>query len=253
MRGKSALVTGGANGIGRATARALLDLGVNVAVADYDREALENAAKEFRSCPGTAITLQADLANRDELEACFDEAAAELGRLDFLICSAARLGGDYDILEVDPDDWDLTFHINLRSTLILMQKFARHVISAGGGGRIVTLSSSSAFRAQRSRPAYACSKGGLNTLTRIAAAQFGQYNINVNAVAPGITNTPGATTKRGVPFQALQDKVNEGPNANVFKRVSEPEDVASTVVFLCGPGSRQITGQIIQVRAGTIM
>jgi Dehydrogenases with different specificities (related to short-chain alcohol dehydrogenases) len=253
MEGKSAVVTGGANGIGRATARALLELGVNVAIIDYDREALTDAELEFSSCAGSALIIFADLSSQSEINAAFDTAIRKFGRLDILVNSAARLGGDYDLLNVDPDDWDKTFRVNVRGVLITMQLFARQAITAGGGGRIVNLSSSSAFRAQNTRPAYGCAKGAVNTLTRIAAAQLGPHDINVNAVAPGITNTPGATTKRGVPFDALQKKVSDGPNANFFKRVTEASEVADVIAFLCGPGGRQITGQVVNVSAGAVV
>jgi NAD(P)-dependent dehydrogenase (short-subunit alcohol dehydrogenase family) len=252
MKGRNALVTGGANGIGHATAGALLELGVNVAIVDHDRAALDDTGRALAGRAGRVITIPADVSAQSEVAAAFAAAAATFGRLDILVNSAARLGGAYDLLDVDPDDWDRTFQVNVRGVLLTMQAFARQAITAGGGGRIVNLSSSSAFRAQNTRPAYGSAKGAINTLTRIAAAQLGVHDINVNGVAPGITNTPGATTKRGIPFETLQKKVDTGPNANFFKRVTEASDVAETIVFLCGPGSRQITGQIINVSAGAV-
>jgi NAD(P)-dependent dehydrogenase (short-subunit alcohol dehydrogenase family) len=134
----------------------------------------------------------------------------------------------------------------------LRRRQRRRPISARGGGRIVNVTSASAFRAQHAKPAYGSAKGGLTTLTRIAAAQLGVHDINVNAVAPGITNTPGASYRRGVGVEAMRAKVSEGPQTNSFKRVSEPEDVAAAIVFLCSSGSRQINGQTLHVSAGAV-
>jgi NAD(P)-dependent dehydrogenase (short-subunit alcohol dehydrogenase family) len=134
--------------------------------------------------------------------------------------------------------------------MFLIQSFAKHAIKRGGGGRIVVVTSSGAFRAVKNRAAYGASKAGLTNLVRIAAAQLGPHDINVNAVAPGTTNTYGITTARNVDISVLQKSVSEGPFANFFKRVTEPEDVGATIAFLCTPGSRQITGQTIHVSAG---
>jgi NAD(P)-dependent dehydrogenase (short-subunit alcohol dehydrogenase family) len=125
------------------------------------------------------------------------------------------------------------------------------MIDRGGGGRIVNLSSSSAFRARNSPMAYATSKAALVQLTRSAAAELGRYDINVNAIAPGITAT-GMTQGFG-DGAALERIASAGPLENLFHRVSQPEDVAAAVLFLCIPASRQITGQTIHTSAGAVV
>jgi NAD(P)-dependent dehydrogenase (short-subunit alcohol dehydrogenase family) len=252
MKGRVAFVSGGASGIGRATVRALLDQGVNVAVADINEKALMETAQDFGSLGPEVFPIVADLADATRLNDWFHAAVAKFGRVDYLVNSVALLGGTRQFLDIQAEDWDRTFQLNVKTPMLLMQAYARHAIERGGGGRIVNLSSSSAFRAQLTRPAYGSSKGALNALTRIAAAQLGEYDINVNAVAPGLTNTPGLTSGGSVDVNVFKAKVSEGPNANFFKRLSEPEDVAATIVFLCSPGSRQITGQIIHVSAGAV-
>ena len=253
MKGKVAFVTGGAKGIGRATVRAFLDAGVSVAFVDKDEEALRATAREFDAIGPGLFPILADLSDAAQLEPCFQSAVAKFGRIDFLFNCAAILGGTLDFLDIQASEMERSFQMNAVTPMRLMQIFARHVIQRGGGGRIVNMSSSSAFRAQLTRAAYGSSKAAINTLTRIAAAQLGEHDINVNAVAPGLTNTPGVTLGGTVDAAMLQDKVSAGPHANFFKRMTEAEDVAATVMFLCSPGSRQITGQIIQVSAGTIM
>jgi len=128
----------------------------------------------------------------------------------------------------------------------------RHMVARGGGGKIVNVSSSSAFRAMQSNTAYGSSKAGLVQLTRSAAAELGRYDINVNAVAPGLTDT-AMTAPMFRDTDAMQKAVTRGPLANVFRRPSEAADVAEAIVFLCLPGSRQITAQTIHTSAGAVV
>src|SRR5690606_14359572 len=113
-----------------------------------------------------------------------------------------------------------------------------HMVERGGGGRIVSVSSSSAFRAQRVPVDYGTSKAAIGQLTRSAAADLGPHDVNVNAVAPGLTATP--MTRGFGDAAALEAAVVEGPLENLLHRVSQPEDVAATILFLCLPASRQI-------------
>jgi NAD(P)-dependent dehydrogenase (short-subunit alcohol dehydrogenase family) len=252
MKQEVALVTGGANGIGKATVRAFLQSDTSVALVDIDGEALDEAAAEMDGLGPRVLPIRADLSELDQIEGIVEQVVGALGRVDFLVNSAAILGGTADLLDLQRAEWERIFRVNLTAPMLLIQAFARHAIARGGGGRIVNVTSASAFRAQHAKPAYGSAKGGLTTLTRIVAAQLGVHDINVNAVAPGITNTPAASYKRDVGVEAMRAKVSEGPQANFFKRVSEPEDVAAAIIFLCSSGSRQITGQTIHVSAGAV-
>ena len=253
MKGKVAFITGAANGIGRATARTFVELGANVAISDINGKALSEAVDELRPIGPKILPIEADLSALQNLDGYMQSAVREFGQVDYLINCAARLDGTNDFLKVTEQEWDRELQLNLKMPMFLMQAFANHAIQRGGGGRIVVVSSSGAFRGLKNRPAYSSSKGGLTSLVRIAAAQLGPHNINVNAVAPGTTNTYGTTTARNLDPSVLQKSVSEGPTANFFKRVSEPEDIAATIAFLCTPGSRQITGQTIHVSAGQIL
>jgi NAD(P)-dependent dehydrogenase (short-subunit alcohol dehydrogenase family) len=252
MNGTVAFITGGASGIGLATAKGFVSLGTAVAIIDHDAPALASAEDALRASGAAVMAVHADLSLTEQLDPLFRSVVEGLGRVDYLVNAAARVGGTYDLLEVQTSDWHQTLELNMTVPMLLMQCFARHAIERSGGGRIVNVTSSSAFRAQGTRPAYGSSKAGLGALTRIAAAQWGAHEINVNAVAPGITNTPGAIRAMRGTVETVAAKASSGPNANFFKRITEPEDVAATIVFLCSPGARQITGQTIHVSAGAV-
>lgn len=249
----TAFITGGASGIGRAAAEALLRNGVRVAIADVNPSALEDTAEKLSGIGPEILPIHADLSDFDALGNTFDRAIAAFGQVDYLVNSAAIFTSlTADLLEVSMQEWDRVMNVNLKMPMFLLQLYARHAVRRGGGGRVVLVSSSGAFRGPNNRPAYGASKGGITSLVRIAAAQLGKHDINVNAVAPGVTNTPGNLAGRNIDVSVLRQSVIDGPKANFLGRVSESEDVAAVIAFLCTPGSRQITGQTIHVSAGHI-
>ena len=251
LSGKVALVTGGASGIGRATVAGLLQVGAAVAVLDRDEAGVNAVAEQGRQAGGKTLALPVDLANTKQIPDVVARVIQQLGRIDMLINCAGVTGRFQTLLEMEEENWDFVQTVNLKAAMLMMRYVARHMIERGGGGRIVNISSSSAFRARNSPIAYASSKAALVQLTRSAAAELGTHDINVNAVAPGITAT-GMTRAIG-DAEALQRVASSGPLENLFHRVSQPEDVAAAIVFLCLPGSRQITGQTIHTSAGAVV
>jgi len=251
LSGKGAIVTGGASGIGRATVAALSSAGAFVAALDRDEAGLSAAVDESVKAGGKAFALPFDLAETNRIPAIVAKAIDELGRIDILVNCAGVAGKFQSLLEIDEANWDFVHTVNLKAPMLLLRHVARHMVDRGGGGRIVNISSSSAFRARNSPTAYATSKAAIVQLTRCAAAELGRHNINVNAIAPGITAT-GMTRALGN-AEALQRVASSGPLENLFHRVSQPEDVAAAILFLCLPGSRQITGQTIHTSAGAVI
>lgn len=248
LSGQVAIVTGGASGIGKATVEALLRTGAAVAVLDRDEAGIRAVAEAGRRAGGRTLHLPIDLTDTQRIPAVISQVLAEFGRIDLLINCAGVTGDIHTLLEMDEKTWDFVHAVNLKAPMLMMKHVALHMISRGGGGRIVNVSSSSAFRA-RSRAAYASSKAALVHLTHTTAAELGPHDINVNAVAPGLTATP-MTLSRGM--EGLQQEVSGGRLENFLKRVSEPEDVAAAILFLCLPASRQITGQTIHTSAGAV-
>ncbi len=191
-----------------------------------------------------------DLASADGPARAVESTLADQGGIHILVNAASFSGVNDSLLEFDERNWRSVLRMNLEVPRLMISLVGQHM-ARNGGGRIVSVSSSSGSRASPRRPSYSISKAALNALTRAAAAEFGEYGINVNAVAPGITRTPlqqGLRTE-----EEMSAAVRSGPLANFFGRVSEPDDVAATVVFLCLPGSRQITGQVVHTSAGVIV
>ncbi len=246
LAGKVAIVTGGASGIGRAATKLLAKAGATVAILDRDAEGSEVIANEVG---GKFWTV--DLGESQHLGPLVDDVLATFGRIDILVNVAGISERKIGFLDVSEAEWDAVYAINIKAPFILMQHVGRHMIARGSGGRIVNVSSSSAFRPRPSPPAYGSSKSALVQLSRSAAGSFGLHGINVNCVVPGITRTPGSIRDFGGEEQ-IQRAAKEGPLANLLNRVADPEDVAEIIVFLCLPASQQITAQTIHTSAGAV-
>jgi NAD(P)-dependent dehydrogenase (short-subunit alcohol dehydrogenase family) len=250
LAGKVAIVTGAASGIGRAAAIALAAEGAMVALFDVDAEGLAETATAITGTGAKAMTTVVDLAALDTLDPAVDAVHERCGSIDVLVNCAGIRSPVPSLLDTTVEIWNRVFTINATAPFVLVKRVARHMIAAGRGGRIVLISSSSAFKATSSL-AYSTSKLAVVQLARVAAAQLGPYGVNVNAIAPGVTRTPMVAGMGDE--DDLQRAVSEGPLANLLQRVSEPEDVGAAVAFLCLPASRQITGQVIHTSAGLIV
>lgn len=249
LAGQVALITGATAGIGRATAAKLACLGANIAFTYRDPDRADAMTRQLPAdCEHVAV--RADLGLADDVRSIVPAAIEGLGGVDVLVNCAAEFDNS-ELLEQDLDSWLRLLAVNLTAPFLLMQDAARSMIDRGGG-RIINVSSSSAFRAEFTPPAYVSSKGGLNALTRAGAGALGKYGINVNGVVPGVTRTDVLNLRYPDEASAAA-AVSEGPLKNLLRRMSEPEDVADTIAFLCLPTSRQITGQLIHVSAGAVV
>lgn len=252
LSGLVAVVTGGSSGIGKATVAALCDEGATVVIVDKDALAADAAVADLitdgkRQC--TAYPF--DLLDHGAISALIGSIAKRFGSIDILVNCAGIIDSHRTILDSDAETWDRVYGVNVKAPLFMMQAVAAQMIKAGNGGRIVNVTSSSAFRAVMSFPAYGSSKAALTQLTRSAAAELGPHNINVNCVAPGVTLTPMVEKMQGL--AGAQQLSETGPLANLLRRPSRPEDVAATILFLCLPSSRQITGQTLHTSAGAVV
>jgi len=198
---------------------------------------------------GEAEAFVVDLADPTQASSLVGRVLDRFGRIDILV-NGAGMPDTGSVLDGALDVWERAYRVNVTAPFLLMQAVGRHMIARGGGGRIVNLSSSSGFRAHAGA-AYGSSKAAIAALSRIAAAELAQHDINVNAVAPGLTRTPMVTD--ALDAASLQAAVESGPMANFFQRPSDAEDIAAAVLFLCLPASRQMTAQTLHVSAGLVI
>ena len=248
LAGKVAIVTGGAGGIGAATAHELAREGAAVAVVDIDEAKAQEVADEIRRTGAQAIAIGGDLAQEDAAKNVVQATVAEFGRVDVLHNNAALtasgfLSRDTSVAEMPLDVWQRSMDVNLGSQLLM----CKHVVPEmrrGGGGSIVNMSSGAALSGDRTRLAYGVSKAGVHALTMYVATSEGKQGVRANTVVPGLILTDAVRAH-------LSDDILDGlGRATLTPYVGQPKDVAELVAFLASEQSRYITGQMISIDGG---
>ena len=242
FQGKTALVTGGAKGIGAATATLLASEGATVVVADFDEATAEQTA---RAIGGHAV--RCDVTNREDVEAAVEAAVTHGGSLDILVTCAGIIR-DNLLHKMTDDDWEAVIGTHLRGSFLAVQAAQAHMVEQRSGA-IVLVSSTSAL-GNRGQANYSAAKAGIQGLTKTLALELGRFGIRANCVAPGfiVTAMTAQTAERmGMSFEDFK----EAAAAQVpVRRVGEPEDVAGVIAFLCSPDASYVSGQVVYVRGG---
>ena len=242
LEGKVALVTGGSRGIGAAVSLELARQGCDVALTCQGRlDAAGEVAAKIERMGRRALALKADVTSVEETDATVARVIEELGGLDILVCNAG-ITWDGVIWKMSERQWDTVIATNLKGYFTYNRAAAR-VFMERRGGKIVNLSSINGLRGKFGQTNYSASKGGNNALTKALAKELGKFNVNVNAVAPGMVATEMAAT---IPVEFLNAAVKD----TVLGRIATSEDVAHVVVFLCSDYARHITGEVIKVDGG---
>jgi 3-oxoacyl-[acyl-carrier protein] reductase len=244
LSGKVALVTGGAQGIGKAIALILARNGADVVVSDINLEKAEETAKEIQSMGQRSLAIKSNVADLKDVESMVGTIVEKLGRIDILVNNAG-ITRDRLILRMTEEDWDAVLDVNLKGTFNCTKAAIRYM-SKQKSGKIVSIASVTGEMGNPGQANYGASKAGVIGFTKTIAREFAARGINVNAIAPGFIQT--AMTD-AVPEKAREELIRMIP----MQRLGQPEDIARAVLFLVLESSSYITGQVINVNGGIYM
>lgn len=246
LDGRVALVTGGSGGIGMATLRRFVREGAAVVCADIDEDRGEQIVSELTAQGGKAVFARCDVAEQSQVDAAVESAISNFGRIDVLFNNAAISSGGY-IANLDAAGWDHSLRVMLTGPLYGMQAAIPHMIEQGGGSIISTSSIYGLVAGAGSAP-YNTAKAGLINLTRTAAVEYGRKNVRVNAICPGVVETPMFAQVLEIGLKSREAVAD----MHVLGRTIEPEEVASLALFLASDESSAITGQAIVIDGGLL-
>lgn len=244
LKGKVAIVTGGAQGIGKSIATQLALAGANVVIADVMEEVAKSTAQEISQKGSEAISIGVDVSSLSSVEEMVKKTLDKFGRIDILINNAG-ITRDALVMRMKEEDWDLVLDINLKGAFNCI-KTVSPIMMKQKSGKIVNIASIVGIIGNAGQANYSASKGGLIALTKTCARELASRRINVNAVAPGFIQT--SMTER------LSAQVKEKLSSQIpLGELGKPEDVASAVLFLVSEKASYITGEVIKVDGGMAM
>jgi len=244
LLGKVAIVTGAGRGIGRAIALAFAKEGADVVIVDVDLSSAEKVAGEVKSLGPNALALKVDVANKNKVDQMIKTVVNNFGKIDILVNNAG-ISMVRPSIELSEEDWNRCLAINLTGVFLCCQAAGKVMIKQGEG-RIINISSIAGLGALPQRLAYCVSKAGVIMLTKVLSIEWAQYNVNVNAIAPGHTKTEMIRDliRRGLlDEEKIKQRTPRG-------RLAEPEEIADAAVFLASDESKHITGCVLPVDGG---
>ncbi|WHY65223.1 glucose 1-dehydrogenase [Neobacillus sp. SuZ13] len=244
LEGKTAIITGGGGGIGRSTAIRFAKEGAKVAVADIDAVIGEETVSLIKRDGGEAIFIKTDVTDSEQLKALIDTTTSTFGALHILFNNAGVGNSEVRSIDLAEEEWDRVIDINLKGVFLGIKYAIPELIKAGGGA-IINTSSLLGLKGQKYTSAYNASKAGVVTLTQNAALEYGKFNIRVNAIAPGVIDTPIIDH-----WKQNERKWPIISRANALGRIGTPDEVANAVLFLASDEASFITGTTLSVDGG---
>lgn len=252
LKGKIAIVTGGASGIGKQTCLDFAEEGVNVIIVDINEEGAIEVANEINGKDGKAIAIKCDVTNTDEVNDCIQKCMEEFGRIDILICNAGILR-DNMIHKMSEEDYDIVLNVNLKGYWRFC-KFVVPIMKDQKYGHIVMVSSM-AYKGNRGQSNYSPAKAGVVALCKTIAQEVGYLGITANTVAPGLVHT--ALTDYFVKDEKLRESVEKDlvlqRQPEIGPKLGIPKDISNAILFFSSDVSSYITGEVLQIAAGRKM
>ncbi len=246
IKGKTAIITGAASGIGNGIAKAYCSLGCNVTIVDIKKEAVNQLVNELARLEGQALGFVCDVTNADQVTNAVKSTVKKFGRVDILVNNAG-IGKRAKAEEMTDEQWDTVLNINLKGTFLFSREVGKQMIAQGDGGRIINIASIAALVGVETGNAnYAASKGGMVAMSRCLAVEWAKHNILVNTIVPSHTRTP-----------LIENLIKQKPgteeyflNNILLGRLGEVNDLVGPAVFLASKASEFITGQVLIVDGG---
>jgi NAD(P)-dependent dehydrogenase (short-subunit alcohol dehydrogenase family) len=248
MDGKVALVTGGATGIGRASAVGFARAGAKVVVADVNDEAGAETVRLIEEAGSAGRFVRTDVISTNDVQALVGTAIGTFGRLDYAHNNAGMSGAPAGVVDITEEQWDATIALNLRAVWLCLKYEVPAMLAHGDGGAIVNTASGAGLVGFAALPAYVASKHGVVGLTKSAALELVGQGIRVNAICPGTTRTPMIEVYIGGDENLEKMMSNVSP----VRRMAEPEEIAATAVWLCSDAASFVNGVALPVDAGAV-
>ena len=246
LTGKAALITGAGSGIGRGTAVRLARDGADICIADIDLDGAADTASMVREYGRSAHVVRCNVASRELVQQAADACVGELGSLDIAVANAG-IGRGGSVLEMELKDWQDQIDINLTGVFLTVQAAAQRMVQQGTGGRIVCISSLAALNTSAFTWSYSATKAGVAMMVRGWAQDLGQHGINVNAIGPGVIDTPLAHALAGDEGGPIRTMLEASTPVG---RSGAPSDIAGLIAFLVGPDADFMTGSYLVMDGG---
>ncbi|MEX2016217.1 MAG: SDR family oxidoreductase [Candidatus Hydrogenedentales bacterium] len=247
LSGKVAIVTGGGRGIGKAITQRLAQAGAGVVIASRKMENLEETAKEFSNLPGKVVPIACHVGRADQLENLVRETEKQLGPVDIVVNNSATNIGQGPSLDVTDDMVDKMVDVNVKSALRLIRLTVPKMIARKSGGSIINIVSIAGLRPQFQGLLYSFTKAGLIMMTKSWAQEFGEYNVRVNAIAPGLIQTDFSSF-----FWENPERVKSVQVSQPIPRIGTPDEIATAALYLASDEASYMTGEILVIDGGAL-